>query len=178
MINRKLQFLVPTMAVMALVLAACAARATDPPAQATSTTEPPTRSANTQTPEQPTSTSVQAQLDEQAALSVVYQSIDALNAEDATGYMATIHPQSKFQRQEYVASLHDGFQVFNLRHEILEIEVEYVRTDEARVAFVMFVDFNSPDFQNTKITGAYILKPHEGRWMLYDDVIKMVETQG
>ena len=58
--NRKLQLLFPAMAVMAPVLAACAARATDPPAQATSATEPTTQSVTARSPEQPTSTSLPA----------------------------------------------------------------------------------------------------------------------
>lgn len=113
--------------------------------------------------------------EDEKILDVVNRSIDALNAEDPGAYMLTIHPQSKFQRKDYVDGLHDAFAAFALFQTISDVEIEYVRSGEAKVSFVMIVDFNSPEYKNTKITGAYILRSHEGNWFVYDDEILKVE---
>ena len=113
--------------------------------------------------------------EDEKILDVVYRSVDALNAENPDAYLLTIHPQSKFQRKDYVDGLNEGFATFDAYQVISDVEIEYVLSGEAKVSFVMTVDFNSPDFLNTRITGVYILQLYEGNWLIYDDEILEVE---
>lgn len=109
------------------------------------------------------------------AIAVVNELNDSINAEDFNTYMSNVHPDSVFNNTEYKNGLKTSFEQFNVRNSMSDISIEYINDEEAKVSFILMVDFNSSSFANTKIKGAYILRKNEGVWKLFSDEIDSVE---
>jgi len=109
-----------------------------------------------------------------AVVDVVYENIAAANSENIDRYMATIHSQSSFYettRQE----LETLYQDYDLTAVINGVQIIRYTTAEARVHFVLETRKRSgPDFRDNRITGYFILRPENGQWRLYDQVVDKI----
>jgi hypothetical protein len=55
------------------------------------------------------------------------------------------------------------------------VEIVHYTTAEARVSFVLETRKRSgPEFRDNRITGTFILRPENGRWKLYDQIVNEI----
>jgi hypothetical protein len=113
--------------------------------------------------------------EESAVLNAVYENIAAANSENIDRYMASLHSQS----QNYEGTrerLEILYQDYDLTAIISEIELFRYTTAEARVHFTLETrKREGPDFRENRISGTFILRPEDGQWKLYDQVVSRFE---
>ena len=106
---------------------------------------------------------------------IIYENIRAANAEDLDAYMATIYPRTlvTFATESTLKDLNDAY---DLQYRVSNLRVLEQDNKEARVSFVLTTrKIRGPEFQNNRVTGIFILRMYEGRWMIYDQEIEKVD---
>jgi hypothetical protein len=113
--------------------------------------------------------------EEQAVLDAVYENIAASNLENIERYMASIHSQSE-EYQQTRQLLEELYRDYDLTATLRNVELTSYTADEAQVSFVLETRKRSgPDFRNNVINGVFILRPENGQWKLYDQIVRQID---
>lgn len=113
--------------------------------------------------------------DESAIISAIYENIAANNAENIDRYMATIHTQSRDfdSTREKIETL---YQNYDLVATIRGVEIVQYSQTEARVSFILETrKQGGPDFRDNRISGTFILRPENGQWKLFDQIVTKIQ---
>jgi hypothetical protein len=106
---------------------------------------------------------------------VLYQNTRAANDENVAAYMATIHPNSPSYRQTESA-LRDMFSQYDLEFYFYDLQLTSLKSNEARIHFSLSTrKIRGPAFRNNVVVGTMILKPDNGTWKIYDQVVDDVQ---
>jgi len=107
--------------------------------------------------------------------SVIYKNIEAANAEDIDGYMATLHPKSPgfdITRTTMVS----GFEMYDLDYQVTNINIIEQTDQLARVEFVLTTrKLHGPDFVDNTIVAIAIIKKDGDKWKFYNQEIEKIE---
>jgi tetratricopeptide (TPR) repeat protein len=110
-----------------------------------------------------------------AVLNTVYENIAASNVENIDRYMASIHtPSNDYQTTREI--LEALYRDYDLTATISGIELVNYSAEEAQVSFVLETrKRNGPEFRDNVIRGIFILRPENGQWKLYDQVVNNID---
>ena len=123
----------------------------------------------------PTTSQAFSSEEESAVLSPVYENIAASNVENIERYMASIHTQSaNYQTtRELIEAL---YRDYDLTATLSRVELVSYSSEEAQVRFVLETrKRNGPEFRDNIINGTFILRPENGQWKLFDQVVNNIE---
>jgi hypothetical protein len=112
---------------------------------------------------------------ETAVISAVYENIAATNAEDIDRYMTSLHTFSRdYQSTRQI--IERLYRNYDLTATLSSVEVIRYSPTEARVRFILETRKRSgPDFRDNRINGTFILRPENGQWKLYDQIVNNIE---
>ena len=125
---------------------------------------------NTQVPDQPqialltNLTPAQEKIKEQA-ISVIKKNIEATEAKDINGVLATIHEDSP-QLESTKNGMNFVFQSYNLKFTLLETEAISITKDEVKIYYKQRTEGHN--FETRETAGIHILrKSKDGTWKIY-----------
>ena len=108
----------------------------------------------------------------QELYNVLYSNSRAANDENIEAYMATIHPSSPAMFTTRTA-LQLIFSKYDLQFYFYNLSVQSVSADEAKIHFSLQTEkIRGPDFRNNIVTGTMTLRPDNGVWKIYDQVVE------
>jgi hypothetical protein len=111
----------------------------------------------------------------QAVLAVLTENLAAYNVEDIDRYMNTIHSSSPGYHQTRDA-MQEMSGIFDLTARWDKAQVEEISQREARVSFSLTTrKLAGPAFRDNRIDGVMILRPQDGQWKIYNQVVDNVE---
>jgi len=125
---------------------------------------------NTQVPDQPQITPLtnltpaQEKIKEQA-ISIIKKNIEATEAKDIKGVLATIHENSP-QLQSTKNGMDFVFKSYNLKFTLLETEVILIEKDEVQIYYKQRTEGHN--FETRETAGIHVLrKSKDGNWKIY-----------
>lgn len=105
-------------------------------------------------------------------LAAIYENLDAANAEDIEGYMATVHPDSPY----YVSTrptMENLFATYDLYFNLIEVEIIEQTETEARVRYIQETTrLGGAPFDDIRVTGVYIMRLDGDEWKFYDQTLE------
>ena len=105
--------------------------------------------------------------DKEAVKDVLRANLEALQAEDLDGYLATLDPDSPgYEKMKLICP--KIFEIYDLEHEVEKIEVLDISDQEARVRTVQVARrISGPDsYRHNRSTTVHTLKKKDGAWKL------------
>jgi hypothetical protein len=103
-----------------------------------------------------------------SAVDVVHRNMEAMNAEDVAGYMATIHPEGGGYA-ETEAALTQLFEIYDLSTTLTDVRLESETAEEARVYALMTTrKLKGPEFNNNRMDVVFTLRKHQGEWKFFN----------
>jgi hypothetical protein len=106
---------------------------------------------------------------------VLYQNINAANAENIPAYMATIHPDSPLYKDTEKV-LRDAFSQFDLQYRFYNLELTSLTTSRAKIKYSLSTQkIRGPAFRNNVVSGVITLRPDNGKWKIYDQTVEDVQ---
>ncbi len=113
--------------------------------------------------------------DEEEIKKVVYDNIEALNAEDLEAAMDTVHPEIKgYEVTKEVTEY--MFETYDLYYELSEFKIIELSETEAQVEVVQTSKkISGPEYTDNKVTAIHKLKKYNGEWRIYATKIKNIE---
>ena len=105
--------------------------------------------------------------DKEAVKDVLRANLQALQAEDLDGYLATLDPDSPgYEKMKLICP--KIFEIYDLEHEVEKIEVLDISDQEARVRTVQVARrISGPDsYRHNRSTTVHTLKKKDGAWKL------------
>jgi hypothetical protein len=106
---------------------------------------------------------------------VIFENINAANAEDIDRYMETIHPRAtgRTYTQETLEDLNGKF---DLSYEVSNIKIMRMEDEEADVYMVLTTKkIRGPEFRNNRLALVMTLRLYEGSWKIYGQ--EVTDTQ-
>ena len=102
------------------------------------------------------------------AIAVIRRNLEATQNEDVKGVLATIHEDSP-QLQSTEKGMEYIFKNFDMKYDLLEIEVISITNDEVRVFYKQRTEaVKGTGFTNQDAAGIHILrKSKDGHWKIY-----------
>lgn len=120
-------------------------------------------------PQRETVIKKQDNIDEKTAeeiLAVIYENIDASNAEDKERVLATVHEDSP-QRRSTVEGMEFIFSNYDLEYVLEEIEVVEITGDEAKVHYIQTTRaLQGTGFANMRAEGIHHMKKSGDAWKI------------
>ena len=111
---------------------------------------------------------------EDECIAVVYENLEASNAEDIDAYMATIHSHSPLYDQTE-DTLYAIFRSYDLSYQIDRLDVVKSNPTEIQLSFELTTKkIRGPGFRDNTIDGVMILRQEGGLWKIYDQMIDNV----
>jgi tetratricopeptide (TPR) repeat protein len=111
----------------------------------------------------------------QQLFDVLHENARAGINEDLDAYMATIHPSSPSYDQTE-DTLKEMFATYDLNFEFYDLTVTSLKSNEARIHFSLLTRKRTgPDFRNNIVIGTMILRPHNGVWKIYNQIVEDVQ---
>ena len=106
--------------------------------------------------------------EEEALKAVMVNNVTALQEENVEKYMATLHPESPgYAKMELLCP--QIFQIYDLAHKLIDIEVLSVSSGEAKVRTVQEARrLSGPEnYRHNRSTMVHTLKKYQGEWKLF-----------
>jgi hypothetical protein len=106
--------------------------------------------------------------EEEALKAVMVNNVTALQEENVEKYMATLHPESPgYAKMELLCP--QIFQIYDLAHKLIDIEVLTVSSGEAKVRTVQEARrLSGPEnYRHNRSTMVHTLKKYQGEWKLF-----------
>jgi hypothetical protein len=113
--------------------------------------------------------------EEQNIKQLIQENIEYCNSENASGYMATLHPNApgRAKTEEAMESL---FETFDCEYKIDEIDIISINDDHATIHIIQTTrKKNGPFFQNNKIDLIETLRKYHGNWKIYSTKANHIE---
>lgn len=109
--------------------------------------------------------------EETAVLNTIYENIAAANSENVERYMASLHTQSP-RYENTRERLETLYQAYDLTVTIYDVEISHYTSNEVRVSFRQETrKREGPDFPDNIMYGTIILRPENGQWKWYDQLV-------
>ncbi len=116
-----------------------------------------------------------SQEEETAVINTIYDNIAATNSENIDRYMVSIHTQSPGY-EETRELLENQFIEYDLTAVISRLELISYSPEEAQVQFSLETRKRAgPEFRDNLMHGIFILRPEDGQWKLYDQVVNDIK---
>lgn len=113
--------------------------------------------------------------DEEEIKKVVYDNIEALNAEDLEASMDAIYPGNAVYEPTKEATEY-MFETYDIYYELSEFKITEISETEAQVEVVQTSKkISGPDFIDNRATLIHLLKKYNGEWKIHMTIIKNIE---